>query len=89
MMAVDESGGLSRDVICQTNPTIVIRHTKLHDLRWHHVWHSCDGSIRDPSTNPLGKSLSYQFALFTTNPSEEENRDIQINILYYSRSFLA
>ncbi|GFU55125.1 hypothetical protein TNCV_426301 [Trichonephila clavipes] len=37
----------------------------------------CDGSIRDPYTNPLGKSLGYQFALFTTNPSEEEIRDMQ------------
>ncbi|GFW70128.1 hypothetical protein TNCV_2215801 [Trichonephila clavipes] len=41
-------------------------------------------------TNPLGKSLDYQFGLFTTNPSEEENRDIQINLLdICSRSFLA
>ncbi|GFX69246.1 hypothetical protein TNCV_3564221 [Trichonephila clavipes] len=34
----------------------------------------CDGSIRNPSTDPLGKSLGYQFTLFATNPSEEENR---------------
>ncbi|GFU82528.1 hypothetical protein TNCV_3629941 [Trichonephila clavipes] len=49
----------------------------------------CDGSIRDLSTNPLEKSLGYQFALFTTKPSEEENRDIHINLLLKSRSFLA
>ncbi|GFW44600.1 hypothetical protein TNCV_4481461 [Trichonephila clavipes] len=36
----------------------------------------CNGSIRVSSTNPLGKSLGYHFALFTTNPSEEDNRDI-------------
>ncbi|GFV70359.1 hypothetical protein TNCV_4797781 [Trichonephila clavipes] len=42
----------------------------------------CDGSIRDPSSNPLGKSLGYQFALFTINPTEEENRDMQIKLLY-------
>ncbi|GFV37674.1 hypothetical protein TNCV_2707891 [Trichonephila clavipes] len=41
----------------------------------------CDASIRDPSANPYEKSLGYQFALFTTNPLEEENRDIQINLL--------
>ncbi|GFS97754.1 DDE_3 domain-containing protein [Trichonephila clavipes] len=46
----------------------------------------CDGSIRDPAINPLGKSLNYEFASFTTNPSEEENCDIQIHLLY-SRSF--
>ncbi|GFS57101.1 hypothetical protein TNCV_4238751 [Trichonephila clavipes] len=28
-----------------------------------------DGSLRDPQTNSLGKSLGYQFALFTTSPS--------------------
>ncbi|GFV66374.1 DUF4817 domain-containing protein [Trichonephila clavipes] len=39
----------------------------------------CDGSIRNPSSNPVEKSLGYQFALFTTNPSEEDNRDMQIN----------
>ncbi|GFV94316.1 hypothetical protein TNCV_2267701 [Trichonephila clavipes] len=33
------------------------------------------GSIRVPSINTLGKSVGHQFALFTTNPSEEENRD--------------
>ncbi|GFV28692.1 histone-lysine N-methyltransferase SETMAR [Trichonephila clavipes] len=48
--------------------------------------YNCDGSIRYPSTNPLGKSLGYQFALFRANPSEEENRDIQINLPF---SFLA
>ncbi|GFU99653.1 putative RNA-directed DNA polymerase from transposon X-element [Trichonephila clavipes] len=48
----------------------------------------CDGSIRDPSTNPLGKSLGYQFALFRTNPLEEEIRDMQIKLTIYSRSFL-
>ncbi|GFX85990.1 hypothetical protein TNCV_3719341 [Trichonephila clavipes] len=42
---------------------------------------TCDGSIRDPSTNPLGKSLEYQFALYTTNTWEEENHDIQSNLL--------
>ncbi|GFW50716.1 hypothetical protein TNCV_2890181 [Trichonephila clavipes] len=36
----------------------------------------CDGSICIPSINLIAKSLGYQFALFTTNPSEEENRDI-------------
>ncbi|GFU68599.1 hypothetical protein TNCV_3624201 [Trichonephila clavipes] len=40
---------------------------------------NCDGYIRDSSTNPHGKSLGYQFALVTTNPFEEENRDIQIS----------
>ncbi|GFY35063.1 hypothetical protein TNCV_5044381 [Trichonephila clavipes] len=47
----------------------------------------CNGSIRDPSTNHLGKSLGYQFALFTTNPSEEENRGIQVNLLYILEVF--
>ncbi|GFX84089.1 hypothetical protein TNCV_4858971 [Trichonephila clavipes] len=49
----------------------------------------CDGSIRDPSTNPLGKSLGYQFALSTTNPSEEKYRYMQIKLTIYSRNFLA
>ncbi|GFS51978.1 hypothetical protein TNCV_1104231 [Trichonephila clavipes] len=38
---------------------------------------------------PLGKSLDYQFALFTTNPSEEENRAMQIKLTIYCISFLA
>ncbi|GFY09477.1 hypothetical protein TNCV_4321561 [Trichonephila clavipes] len=33
---------------------------------------SCDGSIRVSSSKHLEKSLGYQLALFTTNPSEEE-----------------
>ncbi|GFX93613.1 hypothetical protein TNCV_1587901 [Trichonephila clavipes] len=41
-----------------------------------HTTPTCDGSIRDFIINPLGKSLGDQFALFTTNPSEEENRDM-------------
>ncbi|GFU65597.1 hypothetical protein TNCV_635201 [Trichonephila clavipes] len=49
----------------------------------------CDGPIRDPSTNPHGKSLVYQFTLFTTNPSEEESRDMQIQFTIHNRSFLA
>ncbi|GFX30768.1 hypothetical protein TNCV_1181461 [Trichonephila clavipes] len=31
-----------------------------------YVYKSCDGSISDHSTHPLG----YEFALFTTNPSQ-------------------
>ncbi|GFV84735.1 helitron_like_N domain-containing protein [Trichonephila clavipes] len=46
-----------------------------------------DGSIRDPSTNPLGKPLGYQFLLFTTNPSEEENHDMQVKLLYIFEVF--
>ncbi|GFV59862.1 uncharacterized protein TNCV_4739901 [Trichonephila clavipes] len=42
----------------------------------------CDISIRDPSTDPFGKSLGYEFGLFTTNPLEEENHDMQIKLLY-------
>ncbi|GFV22923.1 RNase H domain-containing protein [Trichonephila clavipes] len=45
--------------------------------------------IRDPSSNPRGKFLGYQFALFTTNSLPEENRDMQIKFTRYSRSVLA
>ncbi|GFW01962.1 uncharacterized protein TNCV_1148421 [Trichonephila clavipes] len=48
----------------------------------------CDGSIRVPSTNPLGKSLGYHSRLFTTNPSEEETVIFKLNLLYIGRDFL-
>ncbi|GFW63526.1 hypothetical protein TNCV_401921 [Trichonephila clavipes] len=36
----------------------------------------CDGSLRDLRTNPLGKSLSYQFVLFTTNLLRRRSGDV-------------
>ncbi|GFV73459.1 hypothetical protein TNCV_3389751 [Trichonephila clavipes] len=49
--------------------------------------HSVTDLSNNPSTTSLGKSLGYPFALFSTNPSEEENRDIQINLLYIVEIF--
>ncbi|GFY36398.1 hypothetical protein TNCV_3451011 [Trichonephila clavipes] len=49
----------------------------------------CDGSICVPSSNPLGKSLSYHLRLLTTNPFEEETVIFfQIKSTIYSQGFL-
>ncbi|GFX28999.1 hypothetical protein TNCV_3030421 [Trichonephila clavipes] len=72
-------GPSPKALVYLSSATLIFTHALKRKLIIEDEKYICDGSIHDPSTNPLGESLSYQFALFTTNPSEEENRDIQIN----------
>ncbi|GFV94622.1 hypothetical protein TNCV_3826891 [Trichonephila clavipes] len=51
--------------------------------RWENA---CDVSIHDPSTNPLGKTLGYQFVLLATKPAENMMGEIKFAV--HSRSFL-
>ncbi|GFW79286.1 hypothetical protein TNCV_2476931 [Trichonephila clavipes] len=48
-----------------------------------------DGYIRVPSSNPLGKSLDYQFPFIYSKSFLKRNRDIKIKSAMYSESFLA
>ncbi|GFT79341.1 uncharacterized protein TNCV_3275681 [Trichonephila clavipes] len=41
-----------------------------------------DGSIRIPSSNPLGKYLGYHSRVLTTNPFEEETVILKLSLLY-------